>query len=135
MHEETAPIRILLVDDNELVLSTMATVMELEPDFDVVGTAMTIDAALRLTGETAPDVVVIDYRLPDGDGVDGTRRIRALAPGAKVVMLTGTDDLATRDQAFEAGCSAFVTKGARLDELARAIRAAAAGTESGPPRA
>lgn len=116
----------MLVDDHELVLDTMAAVMRLEPDFEVVGTAMSIEAALRVTAESGPDVVVIDYRLPDGDGVEGTRRIRGIAPHAQVIMLTGMDDPATRADAFEAGCSGFVAKGARLDELARAIRAAAA---------
>lgn len=126
MGEQPRPIRILLVDDHEMVLSTMAAVMRLEPDFDVVGTATTIEGALALVDGAAPDVVVIDYRLPDGDGVSGTRQIRAAAPGVHVVMLTGMDDPATRAEAFEAGCSGFVAKGARLDELARAVRASTA---------
>ncbi len=125
MDEEAPRIRILLVDDHEMVLNTMAAVMRLEPDFEVVGTATTLEAAIRLTTEKEPDVVVIDYRLPDGDGVVGTRQIRSIAPEARVVMLTGMDDPATRAEAFEAGCSGFVTKGARIDELARAVRTAA----------
>lgn len=124
--DEAAPrIRILLVDDHEMVLSTMAAVMRLEPDFEVVGTATTLEAALRLTAETGPDVVVIDYRLPDGDGVAGTRQICGIAPDTRVVMLTGMDDPAIRAEALKAGCCGFVPKGARIDELARAVRAAA----------
>ena len=69
MDEEALAITILLVDDHEMVLSTMAAVMRLEPDFEVVGTATTIAAALEQTAVHRPDVVVIDYRLPDGDGV------------------------------------------------------------------
>ena len=126
MDEKAPRIRILLVDDHEIVLNTMAAVMRLEPDFEVVGTATTLEAALRLTAETEPDVVVMDYRLPDGDGVIGTRQIRSIAPDARVVMLTGMDDPATRAEAFEAGCCGFVAKGARIDELAGAVRAAAA---------
>ena len=118
-------IKILLVDDHEMVLSTMAAVMRLEPDFLVVGTATTIAAALEQTAAHAPDVVVIDYRLPDGDGILATRQILGIAPAARVVMLTGMDDPATRAEALAAGCSAFVTKGARIDELARAVRTAA----------
>jgi DNA-binding NarL/FixJ family response regulator len=124
--EEARSITILLVDDHEMVLSTMAAVMQLEPDFQVVGTAMTIAGALEQAAAHRPDVVVIDYRLPDGDGVLATRRIRELVPGTRVVMLTGMDDPATRAEAFEAGCSAFVAKGARIDRLASAVRTAAA---------
>ena len=91
MEEAARPIRILLVDDHELVLNTMAAVMRLEPDFDIVGKAMTIADALRLTAETGPDVVVIDYRLPDGDGVEGTRQLLDVAPNVHVVMLTGME--------------------------------------------
>lgn len=125
MDEEALAITILLVDDHEMVLSTMAAVMRLEPDFEVVGTATTIAAALEQTAVHRPDVVVIDYRLPDGDGVIATRKIRELVPNARVVMLTGMDDPATRAEALEAGCSAFVAKGARIDELAHAVRTAA----------
>jgi two-component system nitrate/nitrite response regulator NarL len=123
--EKARPIRVLLVDDHEMVLSTMAAVMRLEPDFQVVGTAMTIEGALEHTAALTPDVVVIDYRLPDGDGVAATRQIREIAPEVRVVMLTGMDDPATRADALEAGCSAFVAKGARIDELAGAVRTAA----------
>jgi DNA-binding NarL/FixJ family response regulator len=126
VEEEAPAITILLVDDHEMVLSTMAAVMRLEPGFEVVGTAMTIAGALEAAAAHRPHVVVIDYRLPDGDGVLATRKIRELVPDARVVMLTGMDDPATRAEAFEAGCSAFVAKGARIDELARAVRTAAA---------
>lgn len=124
-------IRILLVDDHEMVLHTMAAVMRLEPDFEVVGTAASVAGAVEQAVAQRPDVVVIDYRLPDGDGVVATRQIRGIAPGIRVVMLTGMDDAATRADALEAGCSAFVAKGARIDELARAVRAAAAAQPAG----
>lgn len=124
----TGRIRIVVVDDHALVLDTMVTIMGLEPDFEIVGTAMTVEEAVRVTADEKPDVVVIDYRLPDGDGVDGTRQILGVVPRAKVIMLTGMDDPALRAQAFDAGCSGFVAKGARLDELSRAVRAAAAVT-------
>ena len=131
MDDEPRTIRVLLVDDHEMVLSTMAAVMRLEPDFQVVGTAMTMEGALEQTAAHRPDVVVIDYRLPDGDGVVATRQIREIAPEVRVVMLTGMDDPATRAEALEAGCSAFVAKGARIDDLARAVRSAAAAKAPG----
>ena len=131
MDRQGRTIRILLVDDHEMVLNTMAAVMRLESDFEVVGTAMTIAGALEQAVAHQPDVVVIDYRLPDGDGVVATRKLRQLLTGVRVVMLTGMDDPATRIEAFEAGCSAFVAKGARIDELARAVRTAAAAQAPG----
>ncbi len=119
----------MLVDDHDLVLRALAAALQAEPGINVVGTAMTIEEALRATLDTIPDVVVIDYWLPDGDGASGTRQLRQALPGLRVVMLTGRDDAAARAEAFEAGCSGFVAKGARLDELARAVREAAAAPE------
>jgi DNA-binding NarL/FixJ family response regulator len=119
----------VLIDDHALVLHTLAAILQDEPDLEIVGTATTIEEALRVTSETEPDVVVIDYRLPDGDGVTGARRIRQAVPGVKVVMLTARDDPATRDDALGAGCSGFVTKGAKLEQVTRAVRAAAIGPD------
>ena len=117
-------IRLLLVDDQDLVLHVLAATLGPEPDLVVVGTAATIEEALRVAAETLPDVVVVDYRLPDGDGPTATRRLLQATPGLKVIMLTGRDDPAARVAAFEAGCCGFVAKGAKLDVLAVAVRAA-----------
>ena len=119
----TNRIRVVLVDDHELVLRALVAAMEAEPDFDVVGTAMTIADALRVAAAADPHVVVIDYLLPDGDGTDGARQLRLAAPELRVIMLTGRDDAATRAAAFDAGCCGFVVKGARLDQLVREVRA------------
>lgn len=119
----------VLVDDHELVVNTLSAVMGLEPDLEVVGTAASIDEAIQVISGATPDVVVMDFRLPDGDGVTGTRRILETSPGVRVVMLTGRDDPATREQAREAGCSGYVVKGARLGNLADVVRAAAANAD------
>lgn len=116
----------VLVDDHDLVLRALAAAMAIEPDLEVVGTAMTIEEALQATARSSPDVVVIDYWLPDGDGATGARRLREADPGVRVVMLTGRGDDDAREQAFAAGCSGFVAKGAKFDQLAHAVRAAAA---------
>ena len=120
----TRRIRVLLVDDHELVLLTLVAAMGAEPDFDVVGSAKTIADALVVAATAHPDVVVIDYLLPDGDGADGARQLRQATPDLRVIMLTGRDDEATRKAAMDAGCCGFVAKGARLDQLAVAVRAA-----------
>ncbi len=119
----------VLVDDDGLVLRVLAAKIEAEPDLDVVGTAMTIEDAMRLTAATSPDVVVIDYWLPDGDGATGTRQLRQATPGLRVVMLSGRADDTARAEALDAGCCDFVAKGANLDLLARTIRAAAVGAD------
>ncbi len=120
----TTQIRVVLVDDHDLVLRALAAGLQAEPGINVVGTAMTIEEGLRAALDTIPDVVVIDYWLPDGDGADGARQLIDALPGLRVIMLTGRDDDTARAQAFDAGCCAFVAKGARLDELARAVRKA-----------
>ena len=95
-----------------------------QPDLEIVGTAASIAEAMAVSRENRPDVVVLDYRLPDGDGITGARQLRQMETPPAVVMLTARDDQETRVQAMAAGCSGFVTKGARLDQLADAVRAA-----------
>jgi DNA-binding NarL/FixJ family response regulator len=133
VNPDASPIRLLLVDDHDLVLKMMVAVMRMEADVQVVGTATTIEEAVRVAEEVQPEVVVMDYRLPDGDGLTGTRRVLETVPAAKVVMLTGRDDPETRASAFEAGCSGFVAKGARLDELLSVIRSLAGAGEVAQP--
>ena len=115
----------VVVDDHELVRNTLVVAMGDQPDIDVVGTAGSIAEAIAVTTEYRPDVVILDYRLPDGDGISGARQLRETSTPPAVVMLTARDDPQTRAEAFAAGCSGFVTKGAKLDQLADAVRAAA----------
>lgn len=118
-------IRIVIVDDHEMVRNALAAVMADEPGVEVVGTGGTIDEALDIASKMRPDVVLMDYRLPDGDGAQGARALRHRLPDVKVIMLTGRDDEATRAEAAAAGCVGFVAKGARLDRVAETVRAAA----------
>lgn len=120
-------VRVLLVDDHHMVATGLAAALSDEQGIEVVGVAPTLAEGVAMSRDLAPDVVVLDYRLPDGDGVEGTRRLRALADPPQVVVLTAAaDDRVLRD-ALAAGCCGFLTKGATLDELDRAVRAAAAG--------
>jgi DNA-binding NarL/FixJ family response regulator len=119
-------IKVLLVDDHDLVLESIRRALTVEPDLEIVGAVSTIAAALDATRDHAPDVVVMDYVLPDGTGAEATAKLLAEHPHVQVVMLTGQSSGATLADALEAGCSGFVSKEGRFDTLVQAIRATSA---------
>jgi DNA-binding NarL/FixJ family response regulator len=93
-------------------------------DIKVVGVAASIAEGVDAARATLPEVILVDYRQPDGNGIDGTRALKAEHPSAKVVLLTATDSDAILGRAIAAGCCGFVTEDERLEHLAAAIRAA-----------
>lgn len=121
--------RVLLVDDHDLIRQGLRRSFELDPAFEVVGEAGTVGDALALAASLAPDVVVMDVRLPDGNGLEATAALRAEHPTMGILVLTmyaGDDHLLG---ALDAGASAFVAKNAPAAEvLAAAAHAAAAPT-------
>ena len=119
-------IKVLLVDDHDLVLESIRRALTVEPDLEIVGAVSTIAGALDSTRTESPDVVVMDYVLPDGTGAEATTKLLAEHPRVQVVMLTGQSSGATLADALEAGCSGFVAKEGRFDNLVHAIRAASA---------
>ena len=88
---------------------------------------------MQMAQQHTPDLVLMDYRLPDGTGVEATRRLLADFPELIVVMLTGSADAATAAAALEAGCIGFVTKDESVNDLVRSIRKAVAGEVVVPP--
>src|SRR3954452_14533397 len=120
-------IRVLVVDDHEMVASSVALALTQEPDIEVVGTVGTLAGARSRVAIDPPDVVLLDHRLPDGLGVDEIPRLKGLAPSAKVVVVTAVTDDATLVAATEAGCSGFLLKTGKVEDLVAAVRAAAAG--------
>lgn len=116
-------IRVLVVDDHLLVAEGLVHLLEAEPDMVVVGIAGTADEAVRLAQSRAADVVLMDYELPDADGTEATRRIRARCPQTKVVMLTAFTEEAIAVAAIEAGCSGYVTKQRAGCDVMQAVRA------------
>ena len=126
--------RVLVVDDHDLVAQTLQRALAIEPDLNVVGCVGSVDAAVQAANELQPDVVLMDFRLPDGSGADATALIKAACPETEVVMLTGHSSGAVLAQALEAGCSGFVSKEGRFDELVETIRAVVRG-EVRVPRA
>ena len=118
---------VLLVDDQALIRVGFRMILEETDDIDVVGEAPDGAEAVRLAGELAPDVVLMDVRMPGVDGIEATRQIVARDQDARVLVLTtfDLDDYAIA--ALRAGASGFVLKDVPVDELARAIRAVASG--------
>ena len=121
---------VLIVDDHELIRQGLRRAFEPADDFEVVGEAGTLATALAGVAHLAPDVVIMDLRLPDGSGLDAVRRIRSARPATGIVVLTmygGDEQLFA---ALEAGASAFVPKQAPADEVVAAARHAAASPRS-----
>ena len=127
-------VRVLLADDQPLLRAGFRMVLDAQAGITVVGEAGDGDAAVRLTAELAPDVVLMDVRMPGVDGIEATRRIVAAASPARVLILT-TFDL--DDYAFAglaAGASGFLLKDVPPEQLTAAIRAVAAGDAVVAPR-
>lgn len=120
-------LRILLVDDHEVVRTGLKALIDSQDDMDVVGEAGTADEAVRRVGFDDPDVVVLDVRLPDGSGVEACRDIRERFPGVKILMLTSFADEEALMAAILAGASGFVLKRIKTDELIADIRRVGAG--------
>jgi len=120
------PIRVLLVDDHQLLTDALSRVLEREPDIQVVGVAPTV-SDVREAPRTGVDVVLMDYRLPDGTGSEATRIVKARWPSAKVVMLTAIADDETVLESIQAGADGYLTKDRAVAEVVEAVRAAHAG--------
>lgn len=117
---------ILLVDDHDLIRKGLRHAFERDPQFEVTGEAGSVAEALRKAAALQPSVVIMDLRLPDGSGLEATRKLRKAHPSMGIVVLTmyaGDDQLFG---ALEAGASAFVPKSAPADDVVSAARHAAA---------
>ena len=127
-------IRVVVVDDHPIVRQGLVTVLEDEPDFSVVGSAGSAEAALALIDHTQADVILLDLELPGIDGVAAIPRLLEVLPDGKVVVFTA---YATDERVFgaiRAGAKGYLLKGASTIEIARAIRVANAGESYLEPR-
>lgn len=125
---------VLLVDDQALLRMGFRLVIESEPDLEVVGEASDGRVALDQVAALAPDVVVMDVRMPGMDGIEATRRVVAEHPGTRVLVLTTFDVDEYAFAALRAGASGFLLKNARPHDLVEAIRTVAAGSSVVAPR-
>lgn len=120
-------LRILLVDDHEIVRRGLKTVLEDGRDFVVIGEASTVEAGVAETVRLKPDITVMDLRLPDGSGVEACRQIRAKAPGSKVVILTSYPDVDALYSAVMAGAAGYILKDLNVGKLRDMLVTVAAG--------
>lgn len=125
----TTPIRVLLADDQQLIRTALSMVIADLPDIEVVGEAADGEEAVALVDRLAPDVVVMDLRMPGTDGIEATRRITrgTGTEGTRIVILTTFDDDDHVYGALRAGASGFLVKDMALDDILAAIRIVAAG--------
>jgi DNA-binding NarL/FixJ family response regulator len=121
------PTRVLLVDDHQLMASTLQLALENESDIRVVGLARNLAEARTALASTHPDVVLLDQRLPDGDGVAAIPDLYKMRPDTQIVVLTANTSEAVLVAAVEAGAAGFVTKTGTIEEVVGAVRAAATG--------
>jgi DNA-binding NarL/FixJ family response regulator len=121
------PIRVLLADDQRVVREGLAMLLGLLPGIEVVGTAGDGEEAVALAVARAPDVILMDLRMPRCDGIEATRRIAELRPQARVIALTTYADEPTVLSALRAGARGYLTKDAGADEILAAVEAVARG--------
>jgi DNA-binding NarL/FixJ family response regulator len=127
MSEQSAPVRVVVADDQRVVREGLVTVLSILPGIEVVGAAADGEQALALVNRYRPQVVLMDLRMPRMDGTEATRRILAAHPTTAVVVLTTYADDDSILGALQAGAIGYLTKDAGRDHIARAIHAAAAG--------
>ena len=120
---EAGRINVLVVDDHQMFSECLLQVLGAEEDITVVGTAATVAEGVKAARSLEPDVVLMDYELPDGDGTQAVSAIVAHRPDARVVMLTSFTDDAVAHRAIQAGCCGYVTKDRAVDEVVKAVRA------------
>jgi DNA-binding NarL/FixJ family response regulator len=126
---ETDPIRLVIVDDDVLVRSGLRLIFESEPDLSVVGEAGTGLIALDVVNQTQPDVVIMDVRMPDMDGIEATGLIIAKHPERpRILVLTTFEDDDYLYRTLKAGASGFLLKRAHPEELIHGVRVVAAGS-------
>jgi len=125
------PIRVVLVEDNQVFRDGLELVLGLRSDIEIVGAAEEGTEAVKLARELRPDVILMDYRLPGMDGVEATAAVLEAYPGAAVIGLTASANIRERHALREAGAVDCLSKDDELDEIVAAIHRAAGLTPAG----
>jgi DNA-binding NarL/FixJ family response regulator len=118
----TEPVRVLVVDDQELFRRGLIMLLSGDTDIEVVGEASDGITATELAVKTAPDVILLDVRMPRRTGVEACRGIKEAVPSAKIIMLTVSDEEADLYESVKNGASGYLLKDSSIEEVAQAIR-------------
>jgi DNA-binding NarL/FixJ family response regulator len=122
--EGVPPARLLIVDDHDLVRESTRFMLELEPDLEVVGEAVNGRHALELCRQLRPDLVLMDVRMPEMDGLTATRAIKEEMPAISVLMVSAYESEDYRREAASAGAAGYIIKDTNIDQLHEAVRKA-----------
>lgn len=115
-------VRVAVIDDHRTFAELLAAALNREPDLDCVGTSHTVASGVDMCAALSPDLVVLDYRLPDGDGLQAAELILAQSPTTRILMLTGDPTVHAIERAAAIGVSGFLPKDGELSILLDAIR-------------
>jgi DNA-binding NarL/FixJ family response regulator len=121
--ERPEPIRTLIVDDHALFRRGLEMVLDAEQDIELVGEASDGDEAVEKAGESLPDIVLMDIRMPRSSGIEACRAMKEVVPSAKIIILTISDEEEDLFEAIRAGASGYLLKDIPLDEVAETVRA------------
>jgi len=121
------PIRVVVVDDHEMILQSVERLLAVDPQITIVGTALTAANGMEMVRQTTPDVLVIDYHLPDMDAPEVIRLLKVSHPDVKIVTFSGADRPGSLYESMQAGSSAWVRKTRAIQELRDAIVCVASG--------
>ena len=127
-------IRVLIVEDHTVVAEGLTALINQQGDMKVVGRASSVAECVPAAAELGPDVILLDFRLPDGTGAEAAAAIRTIRPEAKMIFLTREDSDAARFAAVQSGASAFIHKSKAASEVVSAIRDVARGRMLITPR-
>ncbi len=121
------PIKVAIVDDQELFRRGLVLLLSGEDDLEVIGEASNGPEAVRLCETSPPDVVLLDILMPKGSGLDACSEIKEVAPSAAIIMLTASDDETDLYTAIKNGATGYLLKSSSIGEVAQAVRGVAAG--------
>ncbi len=131
----TGTIRVMIVDDHDMVRSGLEVMLEVYDDLELVGNVSRGEDAVRLGPELQPDVVLMDLVMPGMDGVEATRELRRVCPQAQIIALTSFKEKELVQGALQAGAIGYLLKNVSNEELVAAIRAACTGRSTLAPEA
>jgi two-component system response regulator DevR len=128
-------IRLLIIDDHEMVREGLKAILTTEPDFEIVGDAASAEQAFELIERLSPDIILLDIRLPDTSGIEVCRTVSERYPESAVIILTTFTDESLVAQCIQAGARGFIVKDIERFDLKRSIRAVARGEAAIDPKA